>query len=181
MYQPIDVASSYKQNDIGHTLYNTIVKYKPKNIIDFGILNGYSTIAMAQAVRDIKVGHIFGLDLFEKYPYNKSTFSNTLSNLHKYNIAEYVTLSYCDFTEWIEKSDQDFDLLHLDISNDGDILERIYNKYIGTSKIILFEGGSLERDEVDWMVKYNRKKISTANISYSIIDNKFPSLSQLIL
>ena len=49
MYRQPDVYSSYRKNNIGQTLYDIVTKLKPKKIIEIGVLEGYSTISMAQA------------------------------------------------------------------------------------------------------------------------------------
>ncbi len=66
MYHSPRVESSYKANDLGKSIYQTVIKLKPIFIIDFGILHGYSTIAMAQALRDLGQGTI---KLYRVRPY----------------------------------------------------------------------------------------------------------------
>ena len=82
-----------------------------------------------------------------------------------------------DFYYWLDNYTIEFDLLHLDISNDGDIISKMYDKY-PNSKVI-FEGGSIERDNIDWMVRYKKTKITLIQTSckYKIINDAFPSLS----
>jgi hypothetical protein len=48
-------------------------------------------------------------------------------------------------------------------------------------KHILFEGGSIERDNVEWMKKYNKQPINSIKsfIQYEVISDKFPSISKL--
>ena len=50
------------------------------------------------------------------------------------------------------------------------------------NKVLLLEGGSVERDNVDWMIRYNKKPINSYIKSidkYFEIEiiNKFPSLT----
>jgi len=45
--------------------------------------------------------------------------------------------------------------------------------------IVLFEGGSKERDQVEWISKYNKRPIGEAKAPYTVIDSSFPSLSML--
>jgi hypothetical protein len=177
MYQePCHVYSSYVPNNIGETIYNTVINLKPKKIIDFGLLYGYSTICLAQAVKDNGFGEIIGYDLFEDYQYKNSNKSIVEYNLQYYNLNSYVTLIKKDFYEWL-KEEEEFDLIHLDISNNGEIINKIYNKYPNNK--ILFEGGIKERDEVDWMKKYFISPInnSKTQTNYNILNNQFPGIS----
>lgn len=177
MYQePSHIYSSYSINNIGETIYNTVRKLKPKKIVDFGLLYGYSTVCLAQAVRDNGFGTIIGYDLFEDYKYKNSTKSIVEHNLQYYNLNKYVTLIKKDFNDWLNE-DEDFDFLHLDISNTGDTIKKIYKKY--PSKPTIFEGGTKERDNIDWMIKYNTTPIleSKSIINYNILNNNFPGLS----
>jgi predicted O-methyltransferase YrrM len=176
---PIKIKSSYGKNDIGQTLYDLVLKYKPKKIVDFGILYGYSTIAMAMALDEIGEGHIYANDLFEDYQFKHSTMSETQANINSYGLAQYVTLSKKNFDEWL-KQPEDFDLLHVDVSNKGDTIERLYEvvkDQINRGAIAVFEGGSEERDNVRWMIKYNCKKIGDSQVPFIVVNNKFPSLS----
>ena len=69
MYLQPNIESFYNIHNIGQSLYDIVIKHKPEKIIDFGILNGYSTICLAQAVRDNSFGEIIAYDLFEGYKY----------------------------------------------------------------------------------------------------------------
>ena len=157
------------------------MEHKPKKIIEFGTLAGYSTVSMALALKQLGQGHIYSYDLWEKYPHKHSKISICSENLKKYNVENFVTLKQVDFYEWLEQP-EDFDLLHMDISNNGEILCKLVEaveEQIRNGSIILFEGGSKERDTVEWMTKYNKKPISHLNhkINYDIINEAFPSIS----
>jgi hypothetical protein len=66
----------------------------------------------------------------------------------------------------------------LDISNTGETIKALAEKT--QAKLTIFEGGAKYRDEVEWMVKYNKPKITECGIPYEVIDASFPSLSKLI-
>jgi predicted O-methyltransferase YrrM len=177
MYQePSHIYSSYTKNNLGKTIYDTVIKVKPKKIIDFGLLYGYSTVCLAQAVRDNGFGEIIAYDLFEDYKYKNSVRDIVEYNLQYYDLNKYVTLIKKDFSEWLA-SKEEFDLLHLDVSNTGNTIEKIYHKY--PNQIILFEGGSSERDNIEWMHKFNKKPINTIKqkINYTVLNENFPSIS----
>lgn len=179
---PIDVKSSYSQNDIGQTFYNLILRYKPKKIVEFGVLYGYSTISMAMGLDEIGEGHIEANDLFEDYKYNHTTIAETQANIDRYGLTKYVTLSKADFNEWL-KNPSDFDFLHVDVSNHGDTIKKLYEAVkdrVQNGAVVVFEGGtSGERNEIPWMVKYGFPKITDTHIPYEVIDSRFPSLSMI--
>jgi len=179
---PVDIKSSYSQNDIGRTFYELVLKHKPKKIVEIGVLYGYSTVAMAMALDEIGEGHIYAYDLFEDYEFNHSTISETQANIDKYGFSKYVTLSKKDFKEWL-KNMEDFDLLHVDVSNHGDTIKLLYNKVkdkVNNGAMVIFEGGAGgKRDEILWMKKYGFPKITDSGVPYEIIDKKFPSLSMI--
>lgn len=185
-YVPLDIESSYKKNDIGRSLYESVIKHKPEIIIDFGVLNGYSTLALAQGLRDLGRGIVIGLDLFEKYAYNKSTILNTKQTIKNEAIRigfndyyRYIQLYNQHFYYWLS-SPTYFDMLHLDISNTGTILKEVYATFKGSKSTILCEGGSQERDNVEWMLKYKAEPI-IGSVPYTLINSSFPSLSKLDL
>lgn len=180
-YTNPDIESSYRDNNLGKTLYDLVLKYRPKKIVEHGVLFGYSTVAMAQALDELGAGHIYAYDLFDKYSFKHSTLENTQANIDRYRVGDYVTLVQKDFGEWLE-SPEHFDMLHIDISNKGDTIERLYKAVkdqVQNGAIVLFEGGSEERDNVEWMVKYNCKKLCNANVPFEVVDERFPSLSMI--
>jgi len=179
-YKNPKVDSSYGENNLGKDLYEAVIKYKPKKIIEFGILNGYSTISMAMALDELKSkSKIKAYDLFEKYEFKNTKKEEVQKNIDQYGLTKYVVLKSKDFNTWLKKPEK-FDLLHLDISNKGDTVEKVYKatkKQIDSGSIIIFEGGSKKRDAVAWMKKYNCKKINDSQVPFKILNSKFPSIS----
>ena len=175
-----DVESSYRDNNLGLTLYNLILDLKPKKIIEFGTLNGYSAISMAMALDELNNGGtIICYDLWDSYPYKHSTMEKTLNNINKYSLANFIELKYLNFNDWVC---EDFDLLHLDISNDGDTIKNLHKKVNNNLKNgsnLIFEGGSVERDNVEWMIKYNKVPINSIQniLKYKVLNPMFPSIS----
>ena len=59
------------------------------------------------------------------------------------NIIEYEKL---DYRKWLDNPDTDWDMIYLDLNNDGEKIERIYNvlkdKVLDEGKVIFFEGGT---------------------------------------
>ncbi len=181
-YKNPDIYSSYHDNDLGRTFYDLVLEHKPKKIVEFGVLYGYSTVCMAMALDELGEGHIYANDLFEEYPFRHSSMAETQKNIDDYGVSKYVTLQKTDFDEWL-KDPEEFDLLHVDISNKGDTIQRLYSaldERIQKGAIVIFEGGTEERDQVEWVTKYNCMKIVDSGVPYKVINPKFTSLSMLI-
>ncbi len=60
-------------------LYNLILILKPKNIIEFGVANGWSTIAILEACKKNKFGTLTSIDM----PYYFDNAKNMIANLLK--------------------------------------------------------------------------------------------------
>jgi len=176
-----DIESSYRENNLGKYLYQVVFETRPKKIIEFGGLGGYSSVAMAMALRDLGQGHIYSYDLWEKYPHKHCTMASFKKNIKRYGVQDFVTAKEVDLFKWVHNP-EDFDLLHLDVSNTGDILVEVLEAaatQIDNGSIVLFEGGSSERDCVDWMLRYKKQPIFPLKdkLKYDILSEKFPSLS----
>jgi len=182
-YSNTNIESSYRENDIGRTLYDFIMVHEPLRIVEIGVLNGYSTVAIAQALRDLEKGHLTAYDLFEDYEFKHSTQNDVESTLAKHGVARYVTLKKGDLNEWL-KNPEPFDLLHVDVSNTGETLEQLYDALepnIKAGALVIFEGGTLQRDNVEWMKKFNKKPMRHTQINYKVLNYNFPGLSQMLI
>lgn len=177
MYIEPEVESSYSLNNLGKTIYDEIRKLKPDLVIDFGVLEGYSTICIAQALRDNGKGRVKAYDIFDGYEFNHSKLENLVRNLKNYDVLDWVDIEERNFFDWI-KNPEKFDVVHIDISNTGDIVD-MFSVLYGKG-LVLFEGGSLDRDRAGWMVKYNKKPINATVLPFEVINPNFPSISKLI-
>lgn len=179
-YTNPDIHSSYKQNDLGKTFYDLVLEKKPKKIVEWGVLFGYSTVAMAMALDELGEGHITAYDLFDAYPYNHSTMKETQANIDRYRVTKYVTLVQGDFNEWITHMEP-FDLLHVDVSNHGETITKLYEAVkdrVAEGATVIFEGGATgEREQIPWMVKYGFPTIASSGVPYKVINEQFPSIS----
>ena len=63
-----NIASSYRQKEMGRFLYDAVIESNAKTIIDIGILNGYSTVCLALAAKETS-GVVYAYDLFDDYNY----------------------------------------------------------------------------------------------------------------
>ena len=77
----------------------------------------------------------------------------------------------------------------IDIANNGEIYEFVFNNYvqkIADNGVILLEGGSETRDNIEWMIKYNKPKIQPVLEKYKHKYNikvigTFPSITIISL
>jgi len=176
-----DVSSSYADNGIGKVLYEYVIDKKPNIVIELGTLHGYSAICIGLALRDNGFGSLTCYDLWEDYEFTNTSMDNTKSVIDKFNLSDLVELKKQDAIEWC-KNPEDFDLMHVDISNDGDKIEKIVELLtanINNGSHILFEGGTEERDKDSWIEKYGFKPITSVRdkIKYEIIVSEWPGLS----
>lgn len=174
-----EVDSSYQFHALGKTLYDQIRWLKPDKVIEFGVLNGYSTICIAQALRENGKGKVYAYDLFDKYEYTHSKRKTFEKNLMEYGVRDFVEIEEKNFFDWL-KDPEHFDVLHFDISNTGDILDMVWESLKDSKGTILFEGGTEERDRCGWMVQYNKKPLNQSVAKFQVINNRFPSISKFI-
>lgn len=178
MYINPELESSYYDNNLGKTLYDWVLHLKPKVIIDFGVLKGYSTICMAMACKENGFGKVKVYDLFDKYEYNHAKFEELVKTLKEYGLIDWVDIEERNFFDWIKEPEK-FDMLHVDISNTGDIVDMLWDNLKDNGEVF-FEGGSEQRDRVGWMVVYNKKPINKSKAKFEVVNPNFPSISRLI-
>lgn len=173
-----EIESSYRDNALGKTLYDYVIYEKPDIVIDFGVLNGYSTICMAMACKENGKGKVKVYDLFDKYEHNHAKFSTLINNIKSYGLIDWVEIEERNFFDWV-KDPEPFDLIHIDISTTGDILDIIWDN-LRDKGTVLFEGGSEQRDNVGWMRVHNKKPINQSKAKFEVINSRFPSISKLL-
>lgn len=176
-----NVASANAAHDLGASIYDTVLALKPTVVVEFGVLNGYSTLAIAQALRDQQSGHLWSYDLWEDFPFNHGNFDEVTRVIEDAGLSDVVTLGKMDFWKWIEQPSA-FDLLSLDIANDGATIRAVAGRLedqIANGASILFEGGTDERDRAWWMEKFCREPIAPLRerLGFRVIDDRFPSWS----
>jgi len=188
--------SSYEKNNYGKIFELMMRSYQPRLVVELGVLHGYSLIHMAKGLQFNKehfglCGHIDAYDLWDNYEYNHGDMNDVQMSINNEGLSEFVTLNKMDAYEVYKKYDRrSVYILHVDISNTGETVRKIveqWNDKMVHDGIILLEGGSVERDNVDWMIKYNKPSIREEVNTNEIIDkfylvgtfNKFPSLTML--
>lgn len=155
--------SSYIDNDYGSVFRALILAQKPKLVVECGVLDGYSTFNIAHAIRFNRqnkgiICPFFAYDLWEDYDYKHGDFQEVEDMLKNQGLDNYCHLTEGDAFEVAQVfEDNSIDFLHMDISNHGDTLIKtldIWGCKISDNGMIAFEGGSEERDNVEWMRKY---------------------------
>ena len=185
---------TYNLHNYGDFFYKFVIKNKPKIILELGSYMGYSGIHFASGLKENNINNsqLILVDLWSNYSYKKCSRKEILNNFKKNNFDKEnnLTIFFIEddafsVIDWIAN---DFvDLIHIDLSNDGELLKNIINKcYIKLKKHghILFEGGSEERDNVELMKKYRktpiRKFLKNKWFNHNFewyIKEEFPSLT----
>ena len=186
--------SSYIRNNYGEIFKRTVEIFLPHKCVELGVLDGYSTLHIAKGARNAKElsahpMHLNAYDLWEDYPYNHGNMDDVEHMLQEHKVNQFVTLHKRDaFTVHEDYDDHSVCFLHVDLSNDGEVLRKIVERWddkLSFGGLLLFEGGSEERDNVAWMQKYNKAPIKDEIESNVALNEKyiyatynaFPSLS----
>lgn len=189
--------SSYEKHNYAEKFTSIVLAFKPSLCVELGTLHGYSTIAMARGLKRNKelkenAGILHAFDLFEDYPFNNAKQAETQKSIDEAGVPEFIKLHKEDACRAHEHyPNNSVSLLHVDLSNTGEIVRKImelWDPKMVVGGLILFEGGSKERDQVEWMIKYNKEPIKTELDSNEIIKAKyvygtyldFPSLTVLL-
>ncbi|OGA01872.1 MAG: hypothetical protein A3H35_14100 [Betaproteobacteria bacterium RIFCSPLOWO2_02_FULL_62_17] len=156
------VHSTYKNEGYGHFFYALIRAIKPRRCVELGVLHGFSLLAVAAALRDNGVGSIRGIDLFEDYPYRHAQQKDVENYIRACRLEKWSGITKADAFPAYDRH-KDLDYLHVDLSNDGDTYRFMFKHWASkVSQVILMEGGSADRDQVEWMVKYRKPPIVPA-------------------
>lgn len=154
--------SSYAERGYGRLFYALIRTLTPRQCVEIGIFQGFSLLTAAAALRDNGAGVIAGYDLFADYPYRHAHRPQVSEQVKASGLEAWTTLQHADVGEVHEHWDA-VDYLHVDVSNHGDTYRQVFAQW--SSKVrqaILLEGGSRERDNVDWMLRYGKPAIGPA-------------------
>jgi predicted O-methyltransferase YrrM len=178
--------SSYKKAELnyGHFFQFLIGFHKPKVIVEFGILEGFSLMNMVVAGNNLpKEPNITAYDIFEKFNGNHAK----PEIIEKFKNYQNVSIKEGDFFKiYKEIPNNSIDIIHIDIENTGDVYKFAVENYLNKLTLggfMILEGGSVERDSIDWMSKYEKSKIRdflehhhTYNFEYITI-SIFPSIT----
>lgn len=176
------IRTSYSNCDLnyGNIIAGITIAINPKKIVEIGILDGYSLNTFIE--NSSPQTEIYAYDLFDKFIGNHSDKDFLKA---RFKTFKNVNIEFGDFYE-LHKNIDNIDILHIDIANNGDVLEFVIQNYLqklSKNGIILFEGGSHERDNVPWMNTYQKPKIEPIIKKYNSnelcikVIGTFPSLT----
>lgn len=170
------IRSSYKENNYGKLFESLSAIHQPKIIVECGVLDGYSLSSFSRGCLDAQ---IWGFDLFCDYEHTHGDYKTVLHALEK-EFGSRVNLVQKNALEAAGQfKDGTVGILHLDISNDGEKLQELFDVWDAKIKeggLLIFEGGSPERDENEWMLKYNRLPIRCAKSKLSGMKYEYVTL-----
>jgi len=151
-----DIKSSYKEYHYNKIFQSLCFAINPTKIVEFGILEGYSLDCFVNYTQDCQID---ANDLFDDFPYNAADYDFVVD---KYKDCSNVKIYKRDFYKSVDVyEDNSIDILHIDIANNGDTFEFAIQNYLPKVRgVMIMEGGSHERDNIEWMQKYNKTKIA---------------------
>lgn len=156
------LASAYKDHGYGFLFYALARAFKPAACVELGVYQGFSLLATAAALRDNARGTIEGFDLFEDYPFRHESFARVSSSIRANGLESRARIHKADALQ-AHEAFAAVDWLHVDISNNGDIYRGIFERWSPkVARVMLLEGGSAERDRVDWMTQFDKAPIAPA-------------------
>lgn len=185
--------SSYEENNYGDFFYSLVRVYQPEKVVELGTKAGYSAYHIARGLKANGSGSLDCYDLWEKYEFKSVPKSVAEKNLKKFR--DIITLEQRDVVGAHElygkidlvrsktsaeggssadhalragRTSNGVDILHVDLNNDGGILEKVVPHWINkVRQFIIIEGGSSERDKIEWMIKYKKTSIAKWLESFS--------------
>lgn len=156
------IRSSYRDHGYGGFFYALVRCLRPRRCVELGVLQGYSLIAAARALRDNLEGRIDGFDLFEDYPYTNEPQAAVVERIRSAGLQDWAQVHRAE-AGGVPAAVGTVDYLHIDLSNDGARYRQVFEHWSPkVAQVIVLEGGSDSRDEVDWMVRHRRPPIAAA-------------------
>lgn len=194
--QQVQVSQAYKESDLGWLLYHLVSSRTPTTCLELGTYAGYTTLFIAAAIAQYNTvyedeGYLDCFDLWEQYQYNHVNRGVALQNIKDAGLLDYVSMTQKDALEVpdiIEMWGDRVDFIYVDLSNDGDTYRWAANEFydlLWPGAIIVLEGGVPERDQVSWMLDYNKRPIvptleeiqETGKYDICQVMGKFPGLT----
>lgn len=166
--------SSYISNGYGSLITGLVKAYSPARIVEFGILDGYS---LEHLLLGAPKAEVVAYDLFDSYEFSRPDREQIMERFP--GIAKHGDF----FLEYQSMKDQSIDIMHIDISNTGEVYKFAFDNYLSKMRsggLVILEGGSKERDNCSWMRKYSKSKIEpvlrVSGLNYFTF-SPFPSLT----
>jgi predicted O-methyltransferase YrrM len=168
----------YKQQAGSYgTFFEGLTKIlNPQLIVEIGVCEGYSAVHFAKGLKECGCGgKLECYDLWEDEE-SKSNIAIEERNTHlvptmdkflrlvsENKLDEFVNVHTKEaFIVLPYYDDEEIDIIHLDISNCGKVIEDIMPEVHRTLKsggYFLHEGGAGWRDDIGWMKKFNKRSI----------------------
>lgn len=174
----LNIRSSYKEYHYNKVFQSICFSINPSKIVEFGILDGYSLDCFLNHNQECLID---ANDLFDEFPHNAADYNFIIN---KYKNFSNVSIYKRDFYKSADiYENNSIDILHIDIANNGDTFEFAIQKYLPKVRgVMIMEGGSIERDNIEWMNKYNKPKINPILKKYEnhakiIVLEYFPSIT----
>lgn len=156
------LASAYQDHGYGFLFYALARALRPAACVELGVYQGFSLLTTAAALRDNARGSIEGFDLFEDYEFRHESQDAASLNIRANGLDRWARTHKADALRAHERFDA-VDWLHVDISNNGDTYRHVFAAWAPKVRgVMLLEGGSPERDRVDWMTRFNKPAIVPA-------------------
>ena len=156
--------TSYKHPDFLNLFYQLGYHYIENGFYQFGVLNGFSLFSFALgALKKNANAKITANDLFDLYEFNKGSLIEFQKSSEYLNLQNNISINQKSVLDphyrFIGELSEEFNVI--DLSNCGEIFESVLEQFTTSkSRLICFEGGARERDEVGWMKKFNRRQIT---------------------
>ncbi len=174
--------SSYHQEKFSKVFKALCFAQDPKKIVEFGILDGYSLDCFLDSTSEDCL--IEAYDLFEDFPFNAANYGN-ISNKYSNVSDDRLKINKGDIYNSTNFIGDEIDIIHVDVANDGKVYEFCINNLLpllSKDGILIMEGGSEERDNCEWMIKYNKPKIREVLFEYESslnikVFSEFPSMT----
>jgi len=179
--------SSYITNNFGELIKQYVIAWQPSSFVELGVLDGYSTLGIAQGIKWLHDHRGYkpqfdAYDLFEDYQFKHGQKAEVEKVLQDNKVSDYVNLQkgnayevYKNYPDMVLDTVRGIEFLHIDISNTGKVIHdlmEVWHPKIGQRGIVMIEGGSDERDNVEWMEKYDAPSIK-AEINTNHLINKY--------
>lgn len=160
------MCSSYSNEvDYGTLIEGLTIAINPSSIVEIGILEGFSLDCLRRGSSPETTIRAF--DIFDEFNGNHA---NKVRVRGKFSDYPNVSIEYGNFYATHEYLN-DVDIIHIDIANNGDVFEYAIQNYLpklSPKGVLILEGGSEVRDNVDWMIKYTKPRIAPVVAKYGL-------------
>ena len=178
----IEFVNMHRYVNIEKFMYDYVINYKPKTVVELGHGSSAVTVALAKGMCESNIdGIIHSYDFIDcNTKYNcmgKSKYSHesAYDRVNNRGLSNYVKFTSGDVFKTFVKNPFMFDLLFIDIDNTWDdlysilILNKTINSFVKSGSSIIIEGGD------DNHPRINKESLNNFNnkIGYSVFEMKY--------